>query len=70
MKCETPARDDGSSRDPVPIQSPSATERTPRSGSVATRSPPGSVVICGSGTAAIVSAPRRRGAGGSMVRRA
>ena len=51
MKCETPARDGGSSREPVAIQSPSATERTPRSGSVATRSPPGSVVICGSGTA-------------------
>ena len=56
MKCDTPAREGGSSREPVPIQSPSATDRTPRSGSVATRSPPGSVVICGSGTAAILSA--------------
>ena len=55
MKCETPARDEGSSRDPVAIQSPSAADRTPRSGSVAMRSPPGSVVICGSRTARIVS---------------
>ena len=29
MKCETPARERGSSREPVPIQSPSATDRTP-----------------------------------------
>ena len=58
MKCDTPARERGSSRDPVAIQSPSAAERTPRSGSVATRSPPGSVVICGSRTAAIVSVVR------------
>ena len=57
MKCETPARAGGSSRDPVAIQSPSATERTPRSGSLATRSPPGRVVIDGSRTARIVSAP-------------
>ena len=56
MKCETPARDVGSSRDPVAIQSPSAADRTPRSGSVATRSPPGRVVISGSRTAPIVSA--------------
>ena len=29
MKCETPARASGSSREPAPIQNPSATERTP-----------------------------------------
>ena len=29
MKWETPARERGSSREPAPIQSPSATERTP-----------------------------------------
>ena len=29
MKCETPAFALGSSREPAPIQSPSATERTP-----------------------------------------
>ena len=29
MKCDTPARERGSSRDPVAIQSPSAAERTP-----------------------------------------
>ena len=28
MKCETPARSSRSSREPTPIQNPSATERT------------------------------------------
>src|SRR6188768_4469247 len=56
MKCETPARERGSSREPVPIQRPSETERTPRRRSVTTRSPPGRVVISGSRTASIVSA--------------
>ena len=54
MKCETPARERGSSRDPVAIQSPSATERTPEMRSLAMRSPPRSVVICGSRIAAIL----------------
>ena len=57
MKCETPARERGSSREPVAIQSPSATDRTPAMRSLVIRSPPGSVVNSGSGTARIVSAP-------------
>ena len=44
MKCETPALPVGSSRDPAPTQSPSATERTLSMCSLITRSPPGSVV--------------------------
>ena len=51
MKWETPARAGVSSREPVAIQSPRETDRTPRSRSVTTRSPPGSVVISGSRTA-------------------
>ena len=39
MKCETPARASGSSREPAPIQNPSATERTPGTRSEMTRSP-------------------------------
>ena len=39
MKCETPARASGSSREPAPIQKPSATERTPGTRSEMTRSP-------------------------------
>ena len=39
MKCETPARASGSSREPAPIQKPSATERTPVTRSEMTRSP-------------------------------
>ena len=39
MKWETPARSCGSSREPAPIQNPSATERTPGTRSVITRSP-------------------------------
>jgi hypothetical protein len=39
MKCETPARDSGSSREPAPTQKPSATERTPGTRSEITRSP-------------------------------
>src|SRR5688572_9846797 len=48
MKCETPARERGSSREPVAIQSPRATDRTPGMRSLAIRSPPGSVVMSGS----------------------
>jgi hypothetical protein len=40
----TPAWASSSSRDPAPIQSPIATERTLRSGSVTTRVPPSRVV--------------------------
>src|SRR5207302_3287530 len=39
MKWETPARASGSSRDPAPIQKPSATERTLVTRSVISRSP-------------------------------
>ena len=39
MKCETPARASGSSREPAPIQKPSATDRTPGTRSEMTRSP-------------------------------
>ena len=44
MKCETPARASGSSREPAPIQKPSATERTPGTRSEMTRSPVASSV--------------------------
>ena len=44
MKCETPARASGSSREPAPIQNPSATERTPGTRSEMTRSPSSSSV--------------------------
>ena len=44
MKWETPARASGSSREPAPIQKPSATERTPVRRSEITRSPPSSSV--------------------------
>ena len=43
MKCETPARASVSSREPVPIQKPSDTERTFGTCSEMTRSPVGSV---------------------------
>src|SRR5438046_2143401 len=39
MKCETPAFASVSSREPAPIQNPSATERTPGTRSEMTRSP-------------------------------
>jgi hypothetical protein len=39
MKCETPAFSGVSSRDPVPIQKPSDTERTLATCSETTRSP-------------------------------
>src|SRR5690242_16173121 len=39
MKCETPALASVSSREPAPIQKPSATERTPGTRSEMTRSP-------------------------------
>src|SRR6266567_2312808 len=39
MKCETPAFASVSSREPAPIQKPSATERTPGTRSEITRSP-------------------------------
>src|SRR5947209_12562294 len=39
MKCETPAFASVSSREPAPIQNPSATERTPGRRSETTRSP-------------------------------
>src|SRR5437764_2517856 len=39
MKCETPARASISSREPAPIQKPSATERTLPTRSLMTRSP-------------------------------
>ena len=39
MKCETPARSSRSSRDPAPIQKPSAIERTLGTRSDTTRSP-------------------------------
>src|ERR671919_1198432 len=39
MKWDTPARSFGSSREPAPIQKPSATERTPGTRSETTRSP-------------------------------
>src|SRR6478736_3694195 len=39
MKCETPALASVSSREPAPIQKPSATERTPGTRSEITRSP-------------------------------
>ena len=41
MKCETPARASVSSREPVPIQKPSETERTLGTPSQMTRSPVG-----------------------------
>jgi hypothetical protein len=44
MKCETPARASGSSREPAPIQSPRATERTPGTRSEMTRAPVGNSV--------------------------
>ena len=44
MKWETPALLAGSSREPAPTQSPSATERTVGIRSLITRSPLGSVV--------------------------
>ena len=44
MKCDTPPRDSGSSREPAPIQKPSATERTPGTRSEMTRSPVASSV--------------------------
>ncbi len=40
MKCDTPARERGSSREPVAIQSPSATDRVPGTRSLMRRSPP------------------------------
>ena len=42
MKCETPARASVSSREPVPIQNPTETERTLGTRSEITRSPVGS----------------------------
>jgi len=42
MKCETPARASVSSREPVPIQKPTDTERTLGTCSEMTRSPVGS----------------------------
>ena len=39
MKCETPAFASVSSREPAPIQNPSATDRTPGTRSEMTRSP-------------------------------
>ena len=42
MKCDTPARASVSSREPVPIQKPSETERTLGTRSEMTRSPVGS----------------------------
>ena len=44
MKCETPALASVSSRDPAPIQNPTATERTCASRSEMTRSPESSSV--------------------------
>src|SRR5438067_2306270 len=44
MKCETPARSGRSSREPAPIQKPSATERTEATRSEITRSPESSSV--------------------------
>ncbi len=44
MKCDTPARASVSSREPAPIQNPSATERTPGTRSEMTRSPVASSV--------------------------
>src|SRR5262245_35129111 len=44
MKCVTPARVCGSSREPAPIQNPIATERTPGMPSVTTRTPESSSV--------------------------
>ena len=43
MKWETPARASVSSREPAPIQNPSATERTLATCSLISRSPVGSV---------------------------
>jgi hypothetical protein len=43
MKCEMPAWAAVSRRDPAPIQTPSAIERTPGSRWLTTRSPPSSV---------------------------
>ena len=45
MKCEMPAWAGSSSRDPTPIQTPSAIERTPSMRSVTTRRPLSSVTI-------------------------
>ena len=44
MRCETPAWDGVSSREPAPIQIPIATDRTDATGSETIRSPPSSVV--------------------------
>jgi hypothetical protein len=44
MKCETPARESGSSRAPAATKKPIATERTPGIRSLITRSPVSSVV--------------------------
>ena len=43
MKCETPERASVSSREPVPIQKPSETDRTLGTRSLIRRSPVGSV---------------------------
>jgi hypothetical protein len=43
MKCETPERASVSSREPVPIQNPSETDRTLGTRSLIRRSPVGSV---------------------------
>src|ERR1700754_2988433 len=62
MKCETPPSAGSSSREPAPTQKPIATERTPSSRSLTTRTPPGASSdtswSCTAGTL------RRRGTGG------
>src|SRR5215203_5361223 len=58
MKWETPARASGSSREPAPIQKPSAIERTPGTCSLITRSPPVSVVSSCSTTVGSYNRPR------------
>ena len=67
MKCETPACDSSSSREPAPIQKPSATERTLGTCSVMTRSPVGRVESSYCCTAGILL-PERPGAARAAAR--
>src|SRR5439155_3614698 len=66
MKCVTPAFGSGSSREPVPIQNPSATERTVETRSVIRRSPESSSERTYSCTTSIVLAPKNPTGGGVL----
>jgi hypothetical protein len=61
MKCEMPAWCSGSNREPTPIQTPRASERTPARGSVTTRSPEAVVLsVCSTLTAGRPAVEARR----------